>query len=177
MDIVLTRSQAMETILGIMSIYKISLKDLTVARQQQEENARKKAVAMMNELQFDVAVMKSCAAERISLADAGHEEVIGIYPFKDGPYKDCYLELKEYLLDQNEAVWHANGRQNLPDPQFWQAVEPILLGLNEALKQLGASPVSGSYYIKSPEKKFWTISSNSTPNSPIKTRFVGRFGR
>ena len=94
--------------------------------------------------QFDVAVVKDGFNLRVPFSKRDKMEVIGIFPFKDCDY---YLNLSEInYKTRAQASKEAKDNEAIPPIWFWQKVANISTSLNNALKQLDALPISGTYF-------------------------------
>lgn len=126
------------------------------------------------EQQFDVAVILDGKVCRLPLLVAEEMDLMGIYPFKCGPYSEYYIELTEQKdILRKEAVSRSKGGQELPSVGFWAAIDEIADKLNQALTRLNEVPLSGSYYAG--RNSIWTIGEGeSTYCSMVhaRTRYV-----
>ncbi len=134
---------------------------------------------------FDVAVVTddNGTIERLPLNTGSDMCPIGIYPFKNGPFSNLYIELTEQSSQtRKEAKRRQKGNQRIPPLDFWKSLKPVISELNEAMKQLSGVPLSGSYYAEIPgipgnsQNAIWTIGKfgDIYPDHQVaRTRYTG----
>ena len=130
------KNEAMAQILKMMRENEVSFEDLKEFRLQM---LRLKCTE-----NFDLLIVVDDMPQRVPFDEGKNLAPTAIFPFRDAPF---YMELKE----TEPSDYPVTLKNILPGVNTFQRMAHIMPELNEKLKELGAKPFEGVYWLNGHE--------------------------